>query len=78
MPTIFCISALRARDGPARVGDESGEREAPKHSARWGMRERGRPGWRCGLTSLAPFDDGLPDDTSGENGGDEGGAGDDS
>lgn len=60
------------------MGDESGEREAPKHSARWGMRERGRPDWRCGLSSLAPFDDGLPDVTSGEKGGDEGGAGEDS
>jgi hypothetical protein len=72
------MSALRARDGPVRVGDESGEREAPKHSVRWGMRERGRPGWRCGLSSFAPFDDGLPDkDTSGEKGGDEGWAGED-
>lgn len=43
------------------------------------MRERGRPGWRCFVSSFAPFDFGLPEeDTSGEKGGDEDSAGEDS
>jgi hypothetical protein len=82
--TILWMSDLRARLGPARVGDESAERECDvwsAWSARWGIRDRGRPVGRGVVSSVVPLAplDGLPEnETSGEKGGDEGSAGEDS
>lgn len=74
------MSDLTVNEGPARVGEVSGEREWPICTARRGMRERGRPASRCasGLALLGE-EAGLPEnDTSGENGGEEGSAGEES
>jgi hypothetical protein len=81
------MSAFRARDGPARVGDESGERECAMFTARWGIRERGRTELRGVGSSFVPFEvsfgvnfeGGLTENgSSGEKGGDDGSAGEDS
>lgn len=74
------MSDLTAREGPARLGEVSGEREWPRCTARRGMRERGRPASRGGSgLALLGEDAGLPEnETSGENGGEEGSAGEES
>lgn len=68
------MSAFRASDGPARVGDESGEREWAT-VRRWGMRERGRMVLRVGSPLLVG--ELAENGSSGENGGDGGSDGED-
>lgn len=71
------MSAFKAIDGPARVGDESGEWKRARWVLRhWGIRERGLAEMRVASFSLAG---GLVEEgISGEKGGDGGSAGEDS
>lgn len=75
------MADLTAREGPCRLGDVSGEdRDWANSRARRGMRERGRAASRRGAASSEVGEaSGLPEkEISGENGGEEGSAGEDS
>jgi len=74
------MSDLTASEGPTRVGEVSGERECPRCTARRGIRDCGRPAsrWAAGVSLLGEEAGLLENDTSGENGGEEGSAGEES
>lgn len=73
------MADLTAREGPLRVGDVSGERACASSKARCGIRERGRIVICCAAGVSLVGEVGLPEkDASGDKGGENGSAGDDS